>query len=195
MQRNTSAIRNKQPLVQRHRPGQPVVIRANAYPQPGDGRRLAAASLDRVQKCHAGYGAAALPTLASENYAPTDSAAGGIVSGMRTTTLLAKSDHVRQCGVRLRQLIDALDISYAEAARDMRVTRSQLGNWLRGDSYPAPYSLYIFCRIRGVNFDWVYLGDPGALPHQLAVRLLGLPPESANPGGQASLATESLGTK
>ena len=196
MQRHTSAIRNEQPLVQRHPAVKPVVIRAVANPQAGFHPRPTTASLDRVHKSHAPHLAPIMQVRASGNYTTTDSAAGGIVSGMRTTTLVGKTDHIRQCGARLRQLIDALGISYSEAARDMRITPSQLGNWMRGQSYPAPHNLYIFCRIRGVTFDWVYLGDPGALPHHLAVRLLGLPPEPANPGGQASLATVgTTGTK
>ena len=74
---------------------------------------------------------------------------------------LTERDHIEIVGRRMRQLIDALGISYAEAARDMGVPKNQLGNWMRGDSYPRPYCLYQFSRLRGVDMNWIYLGDAG----------------------------------
>jgi len=85
----------------------------------------------------------------------------------------SKEDHIAAVGARLRQLIDALDIPYVEAARDMGVPKSQLGNWMRGDrSYPPIYPIYRFCRIRGVDMNWVFLADPSGLPHRVTSRLL-----------------------
>lgn len=89
---------------------------------------------------------------------------------------LSKRDHIQAVGIRLRQLIDALGISYTEAAADMGIPKNQLGNWMRGDrSYPQEYSLYLFCRKRGVNTDWIYLGDPSGLPYKVASVLLADP--------------------
>lgn len=132
---------------------------------------------------------------ASDIYAPTEQEYRAVLAAMPNLAILAKSDHVQHVGVRLRQLIDALDISYVQAAHEMGVTKSQLGNWMRGDSYPAPYQLYLFCRRRGLTFDWVYLGDPAGLPYQVATRLLQgeqAPEETSGAGSQAS---EKVGTK
>jgi transcriptional regulator with XRE-family HTH domain len=88
--------------------------------------------------------------------------------------ILTKRDYWRACGFRLRRLIDALGISYAQAATDMGVSPSNLGNWLRGSACPTPYELYRFSAINGVDCNWVYLGDPSRLPRALADRALGL---------------------
>lgn len=100
--------------------------------------------------------------------------------------VLSKADHTKAVGVRLRQLIDALGLSYVDAANDMGVTKNHLGNWMRGAAYPLHYSLYRFCRIRGVNTDWVYLGDPSGLPHRVAAALLQPAPKQEDRSAQGS---------
>lgn len=89
--------------------------------------------------------------------------------------ILSESDHRRAVGLRLRQLIKAIGIPYVRAAEEMGVTKNHLGNWMRGThGYPDQYDLYKFCRIRGVNFDWVFLGDPSGLPEKVSRELLRL---------------------
>jgi transcriptional regulator with XRE-family HTH domain len=103
--------------------------------------------------------------------------------------ILSKSDHMKAVGNRLRQLIDALGIKYAQAARDMEIPKNHLGNWMRGEAYPLPFEMYRFCRIRGVNMDWVFLGDPSGLPHRVAEQLMQLiskPADQVEPENQAS---------
>lgn len=111
---------------------------------------------------------------------------------MPELTILAKSDHVRDAGIRLRQLIDALGISYVQAAREMGITKNHLGNWMRGASYPGAYELYRFCRYRGLNFDWVFLGDPAALPYPVARKLLQQEDEQASSSVADNLASEKI---
>ncbi len=84
-------------------------------------------------------------------------------------------------GLRLRQAIDALDLSYAQAATMMGVTRNHLGNWMRGTAYPQHYALYRFCRATGVTVDYVLLGDPSGLPKRIADVLLTAAAEQAQP--------------
>ena len=96
------------------------------------------------------------------------------------TAILSKSDHMKAVGARLRQLIDALGISYVEAAKDMGIPKNHLGNWMRGDAYPLHYEIYRFARIRGVNLDWVFLGDPSGLPQRVFAKLPGLGQEPAD---------------
>lgn len=106
--------------------------------------------------------------------------------------ILTQADHIRAVGYRLRQLIDALDISYADAARDMDVTKNHLGNWMRGDrSYPLEYNMYRFCRIRGVDMNWVFLGDPSALPKRVADRLMAVLLEPEGSEAQASRVSDT----
>ena len=89
--------------------------------------------------------------------------------------------------VRLRQLIDALGIKYVRAAEDMGITKNHLGNWMREEKpvYPDIYKIYRFCRIRGVDFNWVFLGDPSGLPERVSRILLGLEPKQADPEERA----------
>ena len=89
--------------------------------------------------------------------------------------ILSESDHRRACGFRLRQLIKALGLKQVQAAEDMGIPKNHLGNWLRGDAYPKQYEMYRFCRIRGVDMDWVFLGDPSGLPHWVAENILKSP--------------------
>lgn len=85
--------------------------------------------------------------------------------------LLPVTEHQKQCGWRLRRLIDALDLRQTRAAEDMGVTKQRLGNWLRGESYPDIYALYRLARLRHVNMDYVFLGDWSGLPAKVAERL------------------------
>jgi transcriptional regulator with XRE-family HTH domain len=86
--------------------------------------------------------------------------------------LLPVTDHQKQCGWRLRKLIEAMDLGQVEAAADMGVTKMVLNNWLRGDSYPAPYALYRFARLRHVNlYEYVFLGDWSAIPSKSSEKL------------------------
>lgn len=87
-------------------------------------------------------------------------------------TLLAIIDHQHEAGRRLRAVIDAADLSYVEAAEIMGMSKSNLGNWMRGDSSIGAYQLYRLCRVTGATADWVLLGDPSGLPQRLARRLM-----------------------
>lgn len=94
--------------------------------------------------------------------------------------ILSKSDYQREVGLRLRRLIDACGMKYVKAAELMGVPKNQLGNWMRGNhGFPDHYALYRFCRIAGVNTDWVYLGDPSGLPQRVTEALLRQEPELA----------------
>ena len=91
---------------------------------------------------------------------------------------LSETDFHTAAGERLRVLIDALGISYAEAGRDMGITKNHVGNWLRGAKINV-YLLYKFCRRRGVTMDWVFLADPSGLPKAVADQVLQWPASPA----------------
>ncbi len=88
--------------------------------------------------------------------------------------LLAQSDYLRTLGVRLRRIIMALDIPQKQAAEEMGVSPSHLGNWLRGGGKMPIYPIYRFMKVRGVSADYLFLGDPAGLRKELADRLLPL---------------------
>lgn len=84
------------------------------------------------------------------------------------TPILPQSEHQADAGRRLRWLIDKLGISQVEAARIMGISKHVMRNWLAGDNPIQPYAMYRLCRMRNVDFNFVYLGDWSRLPAALA---------------------------
>jgi transcriptional regulator with XRE-family HTH domain len=87
------------------------------------------------------------------------------------SAILSLSDHQRAAGQRLRRLIQLLELDFVEAAKIMGVTKHVLNHWMKGNHPIQPYPLYKLCRSRGVNFDYVFLGDWSGLPYRLAREL------------------------
>lgn len=84
----------------------------------------------------------------------------------------------REAGMRLRKIIDAAAIPQVLAAQYMGVTKSNLGNWLRGEAPIPTYALYRFCLMTGATADWVLLGKPDGLPLRLSQHLALHEPEN-----------------
>lgn len=82
--------------------------------------------------------------------------------------LLAPADHQIDSGRRLRWLILNLNLSQVEAARLMGVSKHVLRNWLAGDNPIQPAGLYRLTQLKGIDFNFVYLGDWSCLPPALA---------------------------
>lgn len=74
-------------------------------------------------------------------------------------------------GQRLRRLLELLNMKQTEAAELMGVTKHVLRNWLAGDNPVQPYPLYRLCKLKGLDFNFVYLGDWSHLPHHLSKAL------------------------
>lgn len=85
--------------------------------------------------------------------------------------VLPQSDFHVECGERLRKLIDLLGIRQVEAARLMGISKHVLRNWLAGENPVQAYPLYRLCRSKGVDFNYVFLGDWNRLPFELARKL------------------------
>jgi transcriptional regulator with XRE-family HTH domain len=85
--------------------------------------------------------------------------------------VLPPSEHQRDAGLRLRKLLQLLQLKQVEAARIMGVSKHVLRNWLAGDNPVQPYALYRLCRVKQVDCNYVYLGDWSALPLALAKQL------------------------
>jgi transcriptional regulator with XRE-family HTH domain len=85
--------------------------------------------------------------------------------------ILAQSDFQIDSGRRLRKVIAMLGISQVEAARIMGISKHVLRNWLTGDDPIKPYAIYRLYRSRGVDLNYIFLGDWQRLPHALAREL------------------------
>lgn len=95
---------------------------------------------------------------------------GGNVQTMEhvKTPILGRTDFHADSGRRLRLLIERLGLKQVEAAELMGVTKHVLRNWLAGDHPISVYALYRLCKAKGVDFNYVFLGDWSHLPHSLA---------------------------
>lgn len=82
--------------------------------------------------------------------------------------LLPQSDYQVDAGRRLRNLIEKLGITQVEASRLMGISKHVLHNWIVGDNPIQPYGLYRLCKAKGVDFNYVFLGDWNHLPYSLA---------------------------
>ncbi len=84
------------------------------------------------------------------------------------TPILAQSDYQAAAGQRLKNLIGKLGMTQTEAARLMGISKHVLRNWIAGENPVQPYGLYRLCRAKGVDFNYVGLGDWSRLPYSLA---------------------------
>ena len=64
----------------------------------------------------------------------------------------------KNVGRNLRITIAALGMKPADAAREMGITASKLGNWMRGDNYPDPLTITRFCADHGAPLETIYSG-------------------------------------
>lgn len=90
---------------------------------------------------------------------------------MSDVPILAQSDYQISAGRRLREVIDLLGITQVEAGRLMGVSKHVLRNWIAGDNPIQPYAIYRLHRAKGIDFNYVFLGDWARLPHSLAKAL------------------------
>jgi transcriptional regulator with XRE-family HTH domain len=63
-------------------------------------------------------------------------------------------------GRRLRIAVEDVQardgVSQVEVARQMQISPQRLGNYFRGEHYPNPYHLRLFCRFANISFDLIY---------------------------------------
>ena len=68
------------------------------------------------------------------------------------------SVHKVEVGNRLRIAIEALGKSQADVARNLDVSPTKLGNWIRGDNYPPNLFILAFCDRYNLTADWLIRG-------------------------------------
>lgn len=104
---------------------------------------------------------------------------------MKDDCWVSEKQHKAGVGRRLRAAIEVLGLTQTEVARVLGVTPSKLGNWIRGDNYPAEWPIAQFCERYGVSADWIYLGKVTGMIKELADALWSsehsLVPEEAEP--------------
>lgn len=81
---------------------------------------------------------------------------------------MGKTQHRKDVGENLRLAIEAVGETQASICRAFKVTPSNLGNWLRGDSYPSEWFVVQFCDRYDISADWIYRGKVSASAAPLA---------------------------
>ena len=76
--------------------------------------------------------------------------------------------HVAFVAGQLQLAIEALGLTQAQVARTLGITASKLGNWKRGDNYPDPFLITMFCDRYNVTMDFLYRGHILGLSKELA---------------------------
>lgn len=84
---------------------------------------------------------------------------------------MSETIHKAQVGQRLREAIEALETTQTAVGEALGVSQSKLGNWLRGDNYPAVWFVKRFCDRYGVTTEWIYRGIVTGMRADLADRL------------------------
>ena len=90
---------------------------------------------------------------------------------MKDDRRVSEKQHKAEVGRRLRAAIEALGLTQTEVAHVLGVTPSKLGNWLRGDNYPAAWPMKLFCDRYGISADWIYRGIVAGMAKDLADKL------------------------
>lgn len=90
---------------------------------------------------------------------------------------MSASHHKAEVGARLRIAIQATHGNLSQWGRQFNVSPYKLGNWLRGDNYPDPYILGIYCDQTGITLDWIYRDVVAGVASAVAARLLEQKPE------------------
>jgi transcriptional regulator with XRE-family HTH domain len=69
---------------------------------------------------------------------------------------------------RFRVAIEAIGETQVAVARELNVSPTKLGNWIRGDNYPPHRFIKRFCDRYGVSTEWILRGVVSELPSGLA---------------------------
>lgn len=103
-----------------------------------------------------------------------------------SVTVLSRKDFRIASAHRLRDLIEKLGLTQVEAAQIMGVSKHVLRNWLMAENAIGTYALYRLSRAKGIDFNYIFLGDWSNLPPEVVEqfeRELGAALEAAAPGG------------
>lgn len=88
-------------------------------------------------------------------------------------TAPALSDLPSGYGVRLKATRLALGYTtQKELAAEVGVSLARWNNWELEKNAPDLYFMLVLKFKRGIPLDWIYAGDPQALPHAVAQRLV-----------------------
>lgn len=78
---------------------------------------------------------------------------------------------MKDIGERLKVTREALGLNQAQIARRVGVSLQAWNNCERGRQRVSIDMAIKLIRTIGVSFEWIFLGDPKYLPHDLAIKI------------------------
>jgi transcriptional regulator with XRE-family HTH domain len=85
--------------------------------------------------------------------------------------ILSTTDHRAQVGHRLDLALKAAAVDQVTCGEIMGVSKQSITDYIKGRVYPTQYGCYRLHKATGITYDWLFLGDWGALPARLADKL------------------------
>lgn len=104
-------------------------------------------------------------------------AIGGTIHDMARTALKRKTAvpqprSIDAIAARLRATRQALGLSQTELCQRTKLARNTYNQWENAKGRPGLDQAIQMCDGLGVSLDWIYLGNPGALPYAIASKVL-----------------------
>ena len=81
-------------------------------------------------------------------------------------------DNLRAIGARLRAVRLALGLTQKDLYEPLGVKAATWNHWESGKRLPDPLVMVKLKEMHGISMDWIYAGDPSALPFSLAKIML-----------------------
>lgn len=81
-------------------------------------------------------------------------------------------DNLRAIGARLRAVRLALGLTQKDLYEPLGVKAATWNHWESGKRLPDPLVMAKLKEMHGISMDWIYAGDPSALPFSLAKIML-----------------------
>jgi len=84
-------------------------------------------------------------------------------------------------GIRLAASRSALGLTQEKIAEEIGVGQSTWANWEGGTRLADPIAMIRFCDAYNMTMDWLYRGQRGTLPHDLAEKIRQFYPRGIEP--------------
>lgn len=93
---------------------------------------------------------------------------------MATSPALPPLAAKKYVGARLKATRTALGINPVDVCKALGFAANKYSQWESGKSRPNLNDMILFCDWYGIPLDWIYMGIPSKLPHDLHSKIVAL---------------------
>ena len=101
---------------------------------------------------------------------------------MNGKNALPKVSSRQEIAIRLKLTREALGLRPIQVCRDLGFSANTYSQWESGDRRPNLEDMILFSNRYGVSLDWIYRGEPGALPWDIASTIFGAEKRNSSEG-------------